>query len=220
MYAIDIDAILENLYPGAIKATTIFPQRWTWTESLNQYDYNPELAKQLLAEAGYSGKTHNLVYTQTDTLTQNLLVAVQQYWAAVGVNVTLQRIDAAATTALLLSGDFDMGLSGTGMGLDPSLAETLIGGGALLAQGYNNPRVNELLSLGKSFAEESKRQPIYAEISEIINREIPRVFLWFDIRDLGFSKKVVGPAEHYSEQGTILFNMGVYNEITSWYVVN
>lgn len=219
MYAIDVDTMLENLYPGAIKARTLFPQRWTWTKNLNQYDYNPELAKQLLAEAGYSGRTHNLVYTQSDTLTQNLLVAIQQYWAAVGVNVNLQKIDAAATTALQISGDFDMGLAGTGMGLDPSLAESQIGRGALLAQGYDNARVNELLALGKTYATQQEREPIYAEISDIINAEVPRVFLWYDIRDLGFSDKVVGPAEHYAEQGTIFFNMGVYNEITSWYVV-
>jgi peptide/nickel transport system substrate-binding protein len=219
MYAIDIDSILANLYPGAIKARTLFPQRWTWTESLDQYAYNPELAKKMLAEAGFSGKTHNMTYTQSDALTQNLLVAVQQYLAAVGVNITLQKIDAAATAALNSSGNQDMSLAGTGVGLDPSLAESLIGRGTMLGAGYDNDRVNELFAIGKTLVDQADRAPVYQEISFIINEEVPKVFLWFDIRDLGFSTKVVGPREHYEEQGTILFNMGVYNEINTWYVV-
>ena len=217
MYALDIDSILANLYPGAIKARTLFPQKWTWTDNLNQYEYNPELAKELLAEAGFSGKTHNLYYTQTDTLTQNLLVACQQYWAAVGVDVALRKIDSAAVNDIHANSP-DMLLLGTGMALDPSLAETLVKSGSLLAYGYSNPRVDELLALGKTLSNQEDRVPIYQEVADILNADVAKLFLWYDIRDLGYSDNVIGPKEHYAEQGTILFNMGVYNEITSWYV--
>jgi len=42
--------------------------------------------------------------------------------------------------------------------------------------------------------------------------------LWYDIRFLGFNKRVVGSAEHYREQKLIYFNMPVYNEIETWYI--
>jgi len=219
-YALDVDAILAGLYPGAIKADTLFPQRWTWTDNLNKYEYNPELAKELLAKNGYSGKTHKLVYTQTDALTQNLLVACQQFWAAVGINVELQQIDAAASTAMLASGEYDMGFNGTGMAVDPSLGETGVKTGELLAVGYSNARVDELFETGKKLSEQSEREPVYQEIAEILNAEAARAFLWYDIRDLGFSTKVVGPAEHFEEQKTIYFNLGVYNEMEKWYVID
>lgn len=217
MYALDIKAILDNLYPGAFISNTIFPQKWAWGSNLKQYEYNPQKAKALLASAGFSGKTHKLFYTQTDALTQNLLVACQQYWAAVGVNVELMKIDAGATQEAHMKSP-DMFLNGTGVGLDPTLAETGLKTGELLAYGYSNPRVDELFRIGKSLVDQKDREPIYQEISAIISEEVPRVWLWFDIRDLGFSDKVVGPAQHWAEQGTILFNMGVYNEVTKWYV--
>ena len=159
-----------------------------------------ELAKQLIEEAGYSGKTHTLYYTMTDQTIVNLLQACQQYWAAVGINVNLQYLDAAGTTALNTSDRIDMLLNGTGMSLDPSLAETGLKTGEMLAYNYSNPRVDELFDLGKQFSEIEDRAPYYQEISKIINEDVARVWLWYDIRDLGFSTKVVGPKEHFEEQ--------------------
>jgi len=217
MYALDINSILDNLYPGALVSRTIFPQKWAWGDGLNEYAYNPQKAKQLLTSAGFSGKTHRLYYTQTDALTQNLLVACQQYWAAVGVNVELVKVDAGATQEIHAK-DPDMFLNGTGVGLDPTLAETGLKTGELLAYGYSNARVDELFDYGRTLVDQKDREPVYQEISAIINEEVPRVWLWYDIRDLGFSDRVVGPAEHWAEQGTIQFNMGVYNEVTKWYI--
>lgn len=219
MYAVDVDAILTNLYPGALKALDIFPQSWAHGENLNAYDYNPELAKQLVAKAGYSGKTHTLYYAMSDQLVVNILQACQQYWAAVGINVNLQYLDAAGTTALNSSDKIDMLLNGTGMALDPSLAETGLKTGEMLAYNYSNEKVDNLFAEGKKYENLEDRKAIYQEISTIINTELPRIWLWADIRDLGFSSKVVGPAEHFREQGSILFNMGVYNEIEKWYVI-
>ncbi len=220
LYAIDKQALLDNLYPGAINAITLFPQRWTWTDKLNDYAYNPDLAKELLEKNGYSGKTHLLTYVQSDTLTQSLLVALQQYWAAVGVNVELSLIDAAATTAMNQENRVDMALAGTGMAVDPSLGETLITTGQMLSANYSNARVDELFTLGKSFSSQEDRVPVYQEIAEILNAEAARAFLWYDIRDLGFSTKVIGPYEHFAEQHTIYFNLGVYNEMEKWYVTD
>lgn len=217
MYALDIKSILDNLYPGAFVSNTIFPQKWAWGDKMKTYEYNPQLAKELLAKNGFSGRTHKLFYTQTDALTQNLLVACQQYWAAVGVKIELVKIDAGATQEAHMNNP-DMFLNGTGVGLDPTLAETGLKTGELLAYGYSNPRVDELFRLGKTLVDQKDREPIYQEITAIISEEVPRLWLWFDIRDLGFSDRVVGPAQHWAEQGTILFNMGVYNEINKWYI--
>ncbi|MDL2229461.1 ABC transporter substrate-binding protein [Treponema sp. OttesenSCG-928-L16] len=218
-YAIDVKEIIKALYPGAIEAITLFPQTWTHPAGMNRYEYNPDLAKKLLAEAGWSGRTVDLVYVQPDALTQNLLLAIQQYWKNVGVTVNLRKIDAAATTALYASPEFDMGLGGSGMGLDPVVGELLIKKGELVSFGYDNPRVNELLDQGKNEADQAKRAPIYQEISKILNDEMPKIFLWYDIRHLGFNDKAIGPKDHWEEQRIIYFNQPIYNEIEKWYLV-
>ena len=54
-YAIDIDSICNNVYSGmATRTNTPFPaDTWMYNENAFQYEYNPEKAKQLLAEAGW-----------------------------------------------------------------------------------------------------------------------------------------------------------------------
>jgi peptide/nickel transport system substrate-binding protein len=218
-YAIDVKAIIKAIYPGATEAVTLYPQKWTHPAGMNQYDFNPDLAKRLLAEANWSGRTVDLVYSQADTLTQDLLVAVQQYLKNVGVMVNLRRIDAAATTALYGSPEFDMAYTGAGMGLDPTSGDLLLKKGELAAFGYDNPRVNELLELGKTKANQPDREPIYQEISKILNKEMPKIVLWYDVRHLGFNDKAIGPKAHWEEQGIIYFNQPIYNEIEKWYLV-
>jgi peptide/nickel transport system substrate-binding protein len=218
-YAIDIQTILDGVYPGGIKADTLFTQKWAISPECDPYDYNPEKAKQLLKEAGWSGRKVDLVYTQKDSLSKNLLVAVQQYLKAVGVDIELRQVDAAYMTSYYDNKEFDLGYFGNGIGLDPATAQNLVGSGELLSLGYENEKVDELFNKGKSLTDQMERAPIYQEISLILNQELPKIFLWQDIRPLGFSDKVVGPKEHWEEQGTIYFNQPVYNEIEKWYVV-
>ncbi|MDD4259840.1 MAG: ABC transporter substrate-binding protein [Sphaerochaetaceae bacterium] len=219
-YALDIPTILNAIYPGAIPAYTLFPQEWTWPATMNKYEYNPEKAKALLAEAGWSGRTVDLIYYHTDDLTKNLLVAIQQYFKAVGVNVELRQVDAAYNTAFYPTDQFDASFGGNGMGLDPVTGENLIMTGELLSMRYANPTIDELLMKGKALADQEDRAPLYQQVSAILNEEVPKIFMWYDIRNLGFSDKVVGPKAHWAEQGTIYFNQPIYNEVEKWYVID
>ncbi|MDC7244467.1 MAG: ABC transporter substrate-binding protein [Sphaerochaetaceae bacterium] len=217
-YAIDVETMLDAIYPGAKPATTLLPQTWTHPDDLNDYAYNPEKAKELIKAAGWSGRTVDFVYHYQDEQSRNLIVAIQQYLDKVGIHIEPRKMDPAGLNALYLSGDFDMGLLGQGMGLDPAGGEIVVKSGEIRAHGYSNPEVDELFQEGKALAEQSERAPIYQKISKILNEELPQIYLWYDIRHLGFSKDVAGPYDHYKEQKIIYFNMPVYNEIETWYV--
>jgi len=218
-YAIDVPTIVNAIYPGAIAAPTLFPQSWTWADDLNDYAYNPEKAKALLKEAGWTTRDVDFVYYHTDDLTKNLLVAIQQYLKAVGVNLVLRQVDPAYLTSFYTTNEFDMAFGGNGMGLDPVTAENLITTGELLAMHYSNPTLDALMKQGKALASQAERAPIYKQATKILNEETPKVCLWYDIRNLGFNDKVVGPKQHWAEQGTIYFNQPIYNEIEKWYIV-
>ena len=217
-YAIDVQTMLDAIYPGAKPATTLLPQEWTHPDDLNAYEYNPEKAKELIKAAGWSGRTVDFVYHYPDEQSRNLIVAIQQYLDKVGIHIEPRKMDPAGLNALYLSGEFDMGLLGQGMGLDPAGGEIVVKTGELRAHGYSNPEVDQLFQDGKALAEQSERAPIYQKISKILNEELPQIYLWYDVRHLGFRKEVVGPYEHYKEQKLIYFNQPVYNEIETWYV--
>jgi peptide/nickel transport system substrate-binding protein len=59
--------------------------------------------------------------------------------------------------------------------------------------GYCNERVDELFDLGLSESERELRAPYYQEISMILNDEMPRGWLWYEVRPMAFNNRVVGP---------------------------
>ncbi|MBQ6545123.1 MAG: ABC transporter substrate-binding protein [Lachnospiraceae bacterium] len=91
-YAIDRKAIAEGLFEGAVNPGdgTLTPTGHAWknTNGLETYDYNPEKAKELLAEAGWdSSRVLKVVYYYQDQGTADLMAIIQQYLADVGIQI-------------------------------------------------------------------------------------------------------------------------------------
>jgi peptide/nickel transport system substrate-binding protein len=217
-YGIDVKTILETIYPGARPAYTMFPQDWAVPDDLNTYDYDPDKARQLIEEAGWSGREIDLPYHYGDELNQNLIIAVQQYLADIGLKLVPRKMDPSGIRSLYGTDKYDMGYLALGMGVDPATGENNVRSGELLSFGYSNPKVDELFTKGKALNSREERAPIYQEISRILNEEMPKIWLWYDIRPLGFNRRVVGPYEHWKAQKIIYFNLPVYNEIEKWYI--
>ncbi len=82
---------------------------------------------------------------------------------------------------------------------------------------------SERLKLGKltvidaTNVQRDARAPYYQEISTILNDELPKLWLWYEVRPMGFNKRIVGLAEHFSEQPLLMFDLPIYNEIHTWY---
>ncbi|HAL62547.1 MAG TPA: hypothetical protein DCP08_09105 [Chloroflexi bacterium] len=218
-YAIDVDSLLETVYPGARAAWTMFPHAWAVPDGLNEYEYNPDKARELLAEVGWDpDREGDFVYHYGDQLNQDLIVAIQAYLADVGLKIAPRYVDPPTIWELFESGEFDLGYFALGQGVDPATGQPAVECGNIIAQGYCNEELEALFAEGLTKTSREERQPIYQEISRILNEEQPSVWLWYDVRPLGFNRRVRGPYEHYKEQGIIYFNLPVYNEIEKWYV--
>ncbi len=218
-YAIDVATLMDTIYVGGIAATTMYPQSWTWPDGLNDYAYDPDRARALLAEIGWpSQREIDFIYYFTDTLSADLVVAMQAYLAEVGIRINPRLVDSATQNDLMVNNTLEMGLFGMGLALDPSAGDANMLCGAVLAMGYCNPALDDLLNQGVLSADTDVRAGIYQEVSAILNEELPSIWLWLDLRPLAFNRRVVGPFEHYAEQGIIYFNMPVYNRVETWYV--
>jgi len=63
-YAIDKQNILTTLYPEGAQAAINFmpPDLWGWTDTVEAYEYDPEMAKQLIADSGVTDLTVEFWY--------------------------------------------------------------------------------------------------------------------------------------------------------------
>lgn len=101
-YALDMDSILEGIFEGAaLPANSLTPDGADKVDGLNDYTYDVEKAKALLAEANWDPNTElDVVYYYTDQLTQDLMAIIQQYLAEVGIKITPRLVEGDLATIL------------------------------------------------------------------------------------------------------------------------
>ncbi|MDY0287886.1 MAG: ABC transporter substrate-binding protein [Sphaerochaeta sp.] len=94
-YAIDMETIVDTIFEGKAQLAVSMTSPGSWlADGLNDYAYNPEMAKKLLKEAQWpSDYTLDVVYYYGDQQTVDLMSIVQQYWAAVGVKAQFRKLE-------------------------------------------------------------------------------------------------------------------------------
>lgn len=114
-YAIDRNSYVSTLNNLGTKAYGVIgPKLIGYDKSVEShgYQYNVEKAKQLLTEAGFaSGFKTTLTYGNTDTYAK-LAPFIQAQLKQVGIEVTLNPMEWAASTSYLKAGKQDMFISG------------------------------------------------------------------------------------------------------------
>lgn len=221
-YAINKDELINTIWMGqATPAYGHFLQDWAKSPNVNHYDYNPDKAKELLAEVGWdSGRAIDLTYYYTDNFTISLLEAMQAYLDMVGIKVELRQIDGATVRREVdEEGSYDWLYGALGCSVDPDqttagLDSTMVHPRGANRPRYNNPRVDELLAQGRQLVDQAGRQPIYWEIDEIVNDELPYIWLWEPNRPDAINKRVVGMAENAGR----VYNMPPYMAAETWQI--
>ncbi|WP_243283357.1 ABC transporter substrate-binding protein, partial [Clostridium tertium] len=101
-YAIDMKTIGQNLFDDTIiPANSLTPNGADKVEGLNNYDFNPEKAKQLLAEANWDPNyTLDVVYYYTDQLTVDLMTSIQSFLKDVGIKMNFRLVEGDLATIL------------------------------------------------------------------------------------------------------------------------
>lgn len=142
------------------------------------FDYDPEKARSLLAEAGVTNLSFTLpIGSGNAGLVGQLL---QQNFKDVGITVELKQLSVnPQEIAFGLPKQYRMWGIGWGMGLpDPAeLVSSLIGTGAPNNfHRYSNPKIDELGRAAVSEADRAKRASMFAEIERLYLEDAPCLF--------------------------------------------
>ncbi len=103
-YAIDRESIVKATGFGQTYVVNQFatsPEALAYISDYPNHEYNPEKAKELLAEAGYAdGFSCKLYPNPGDVAPEVAMVAIQSYLQAVGIDVDIDFVDSAGFTAI------------------------------------------------------------------------------------------------------------------------
>lgn len=186
MYAIDRQGIVDSVLQGQAEVVNsdIFGPDWMGTpEGLNPYEFDPDMARQLLAEANWD-PAQKIVITITPPNEDAWGPIVHQQLRDVGFDAELLQVDVNEYIRQLQEADFDLVLGGGGtFRADPNLSsrnnttENLPPAGSNWTR-YSNPEVDELYDAGRSTADLEERKRIYTQLAQILNDELPVLYLW------------------------------------------
>lgn len=181
-HAIDADSVRKAAYgDGAILATSSIPSTVYGYKNVGGYEYNVELAKQLLAEAGYAdGFSFNTVCPSVAASVKTA-EAVKAFLAEVNIDMEIEQYDAATWRGTKMrDGSADSApYNLTADTLDPDQNYMhLYADSGFVTVSTQDETVNRLLVEGRGETDNAKRLAIYAELQEYIKEhviEIPLV---------------------------------------------
>ncbi len=217
MYGLNRNQIVEELFHGygTVLNSNIPPVSWAYAEGeLEEYEYNPEKAKELLEEAGWKEGADGIREKDGEKLTFTVLLRsgnkeeeavsllVQEDWRTIGVEMVPEFIEYSVLLEQYLDvAQFEAYSLGWTLSLDPDFYIFFHSDCALDEQGqlvgfndveFNNEELDRLLEEGRTEMDQQKRKQIYWDAQKIINKELPYVFLYSKDNVSAMNKKVQG----------------------------
>ncbi len=206
LFALDRQAMVESIVFGLadVAHSVVPPISWAHNpDNKPQYDYNPATAKRLLDEAGWKDQdgdgvreahgvegvtdgTKFSIEVHTNAGNQEreqVMVAIQQYWAQVGVEVKTASVEWNALLAELMeTHEYDVVVVGFTWDVDPdqkTMWHTESYGGGFNVNKYSNPDLDKILDDALATNDQETRKKLYFEMQSILAEEVPSPILYF-----------------------------------------
>ncbi|MBU0571593.1 MAG: peptide-binding protein [Candidatus Omnitrophica bacterium] len=198
-----------------------------YDQSVNIYNYDPEKARTLFAEAGWVDVDDDgvlekdgmefrmkIITNQGNQVREDVATITQRQWLEVGVVVDIQIVAWAAFLDQFIGRkNFQAVILGWSLPVDPDCYSIWhsdsIREGGLNSVSYSNERVDELIENGRREFDPEKRKEIYHEIHRIIARDAPYTFLF---------SAYAAPAVNKRFRGIEPAPAGISYNFIDWYV--
>ncbi|MBW6509495.1 MAG: peptide-binding protein [Desulfuromonadales bacterium] len=197
-YAIDEQELIDGVLLGYGDVATgpYKPDTWVYNPDVRRYHYNPEKARQLLAEAGWQDTSgdgilnkdgQRLAFTIVTNQGNDLRIKtgeiIQRRFREIGVDVRLRVIEWATFLKDFINpGNFDATILGWSGGPEPDQYNiwhsSKTAPGQLNFIGFEHSEVDELLERGRRVFDQHQRKQYYDRFQEILAEEQPYTFLY------------------------------------------
>lgn len=191
-YAVNKEALVNEVLEGTAEVAagpTPPAFDWAYNETLEPYPYDPEKARELLAEAGVENPSVTFYVTEGGSGMLDPIAmgtAIQADLAAVGFDVKIETYE--WNTFL---GEVNPGLEGKAdmaemawMTNDPDTlpflalrSEAFPDKGGFNSGYYSNPEVDKLLKQARVSTSQEERAELYKKMQEIVHEDAPWVFV-------------------------------------------
>ncbi|WP_024822058.1 MULTISPECIES: ABC transporter substrate-binding protein [Aminobacterium] len=197
--ALDLEKLNKAVYRGIGGPAygPIPPRLRYFNTNLSILKYDPERAKELLAEAGYPEGFKASIWTNDRKERIDIATIAQSMLAKVGITVDIQVMEWGAYLDKLSEKQHDMYLMGWSTPIpDPDYAVYGIFHSSQIKgmnkSVYSNPKADELMDRGRTLPDGDERRAIYEELQTLLVQEAPWVFVHNGEEVVGTSKNVKG----------------------------
>jgi peptide/nickel transport system substrate-binding protein len=212
-HAINKKGIVDALFGGTGMVATQFqpPSLWGYNKDLKDYEYNPERAKQLLRDAGFSAGLKEITWEDGKKEPfpfwympvsrpyypnpKEIAEAMAADLAKVGIQVKLQTTDWAVYLDKRKNGQLPLYMLGwTGDNGDPDnfLCYFFCKPGDSPEGFYANPKLADVLLTAQKMTDQKKRAELYRKAEQMIHDDVARIFIANNQPPLAFQKNVKG----------------------------
>jgi peptide/nickel transport system substrate-binding protein len=189
-YAVDKDALIENvLFGAADKLDSPMDESLNGYCETGSYDYDPERARSMLADAGAENLEITLG-TPTGRYLQDKEVAqaISGYLEDVGVTTDVETMDWATYVGAITKPPADQQFDAHLLGWAPSFLDAVNQmdqfesnqhpPAGLATSFYKNDEVDQLIAQGDTEPDPDRRRDIYCEAAQLVWEDAPWIFLW------------------------------------------
>lgn len=200
-HAIDKSRIVDNFYPPGSSVANQFmpPDIFGWTEGFEDTAFDPEMARQLLADSGLELPleiTINYRDVVRGYLPQPGVVAqdIQAQLADVGINVTIEVMESGSFLDASDAGDLGFYLLGWGADYPDAtnFLDVHFGQGASAQFGATFPEIVDLLNEAGAIADPATRLDLYAQVNALIRDNAITVPVAHGGSGVAFQARVTG----------------------------
>jgi len=223
-FGIDRGAMVNNILGGSAVVVNAHqvPTSWaTGAPQLETYTFNQTRARPLLDEAGWRipvGQSMRrrggapdgellritLLAPLGGARAEAAIMAVSQ-WRTLGVEASALPLEFSVFVSRLETSQFEVAMTGWSLGLNPDPFPNFHSSQAVRSddgriRGFNwsqfrHAEVDRLLDEGRLTVELAERRTIYQRVDQILNAELPYIWLWQHITVRGVSSRIGGITE-------------------------